>query len=143
MGLDTGKYELVGILTHQGRSGHGGHYVGWVHCSGDEWYKYDDNIVSQVNTNEIMALSGGGDHHAIYLGLYRKREVILKARPKEEPEVMEEVKMEEVKMEDVKMEDVKMEDVKMEDVKMEDVKMEEKKEEGGDGPKPDEGSVNL
>lgn len=29
-GLDTGAYELVAIVTHQGRSADSGHYVGWV-----------------------------------------------------------------------------------------------------------------
>jgi ubiquitin carboxyl-terminal hydrolase 14 len=31
MGLDTGNYELVAVVTHKGRSADGGHYVGWVH----------------------------------------------------------------------------------------------------------------
>ena len=31
LGLDTGNYELVAVVTHKGRSAEGGHYVGWVH----------------------------------------------------------------------------------------------------------------
>ena len=31
IGLDTGNYELVAIVTHKGRSADGGHYVSWVH----------------------------------------------------------------------------------------------------------------
>ena len=31
LGLDTGNYELVAVVTHKGRSADGGHYVGWVH----------------------------------------------------------------------------------------------------------------
>jgi len=30
VGLDTGNYELVAVVTHKGRSADGGHYVGWV-----------------------------------------------------------------------------------------------------------------
>lgn len=36
-GLDTGAYELVGVVTHKGRSADGGHYIGWVHASGEDW----------------------------------------------------------------------------------------------------------
>lgn len=31
MGLDTGNYQLIAVVTHKGRSAEGGHYVGWVH----------------------------------------------------------------------------------------------------------------
>lgn len=33
-GLETGSYEIVAVLTHQGRSADSGHYVGWAHKSG-------------------------------------------------------------------------------------------------------------
>lgn len=32
--LETGDYELVGVITHQGRSSESGHYVGWVQDKG-------------------------------------------------------------------------------------------------------------
>jgi ubiquitin carboxyl-terminal hydrolase 14 len=38
MGLDTGHYQLIAVVTHKGRSAEGGHYIGWVHKSGDDWY---------------------------------------------------------------------------------------------------------
>ena len=75
MGLDTGNYQLIAVVTHKGRSADGGHYVGWVHKSGDEWYQYDDDIVSSVSTDDILALRGGGDWHTAYLCIYRKLEV--------------------------------------------------------------------
>ncbi len=31
VGLDTGNYQLIAVVTHKGRSSDGGHYVGWVH----------------------------------------------------------------------------------------------------------------
>ena len=36
-GLDTGNYHLIGVVTHKGRSGDSGHYVGWTHKTGDNW----------------------------------------------------------------------------------------------------------
>jgi ubiquitin carboxyl-terminal hydrolase 14 len=75
VGLDTGHYQLIAVVTHKGRSADGGHYVGWVHKSGDDWYCYDDDIVTSVKTDEILALRGGGDWHTAYLCIYRKLEV--------------------------------------------------------------------
>lgn len=75
LGLDTGNYHLIGVVTHQGRSADSGHYVGWVHKSGDNWLQYDDDIVTTVKTDEIMALRGGGDWHMSYILIYRKMEV--------------------------------------------------------------------
>lgn len=74
-GLDTGNYQLIGVVTHKGRSADGGHYIGWVHASGDDWLRCDDDIVTVVKTDDIMALRGGGDWHTAYLCLYRKVEV--------------------------------------------------------------------
>jgi ubiquitin carboxyl-terminal hydrolase 14 len=33
-GLETGDYNLVGVITHKGRSADSGHYLGWTHHSG-------------------------------------------------------------------------------------------------------------
>jgi len=30
-GLESGNYELVGVLTHKGRTADSGHYVAWIH----------------------------------------------------------------------------------------------------------------
>jgi ubiquitin carboxyl-terminal hydrolase 14 len=74
----TGVYELCAIVSHQGRSADGGHYVGWVRRSGgseDEWLEFDDDKVTSRSKQEIVALSGkgGGDWHIAYLLLYRTR----------------------------------------------------------------------
>ena len=74
-GLDAGHYQLVAVVTHKGRSADGGHYVGWVHKSGDEWLQYDDDIVTTVKIEDILMLKGGGDWHTAYLCIYRKLEV--------------------------------------------------------------------
>ncbi len=39
LGLETGNYQLIGVLTHKGRSADSGHYVGWVHKSGGKFYQ--------------------------------------------------------------------------------------------------------
>lgn len=38
-GIDHGKYQLVGVVTHQGRTADGGHYIGWIHSTEDDWYQ--------------------------------------------------------------------------------------------------------
>ena len=75
LGLDTGNFQLIAVVTHKGRSADGGHYVGWVHKSGDDWFQYDDDIVTPVKTDDILNLKGGGDWHAAYICIYRKLEV--------------------------------------------------------------------
>jgi ubiquitin carboxyl-terminal hydrolase 14 len=74
-GLETGNYELIAVLTHKGRTSDSGHYVGWVHARGDDWYKYDDDVVTIVKAEDIMALRGGGDWHMAYYCIYRRIEV--------------------------------------------------------------------
>lgn len=69
----TGMYELMGVVTHKGRSADSGHYIGWVRESpgSNTWWKYDDNVVTAVTTEDILALNGGGDWHTAYLNFYR------------------------------------------------------------------------
>jgi len=70
---DSGKYELVAVLTHKGRDADSGHYVAWVKQAADKWLKYDDDRVSEVPSDEIKKLDGkgGGDWHIAYMCLYR------------------------------------------------------------------------
>jgi len=70
---NSGYYTLQAVLTHKGRSSSSGHYVGWVRQKGDLWMKFDDDIVSPVNTDDILKLSGGGDWHCAYVLLYGPR----------------------------------------------------------------------
>lgn len=67
---NSGFYTLQAVLTHQGRTSSSGHYVGWVRHKGDDWFKFDDDTVSPVTSEEILRLSGGGDWHVAYLLLY-------------------------------------------------------------------------
>ncbi|KAG5676155.1 hypothetical protein PVAND_006004 [Polypedilum vanderplanki] len=66
---NSGFYTLQAVLTHQGRSSSSGHYVGWVK-SKDQWYKFDDDYVTPVSSDDILRLSGGGDWPIAYILLY-------------------------------------------------------------------------
>jgi ubiquitin carboxyl-terminal hydrolase 14 len=61
-GKVSGRYELVAVVTHQGRTADGGHYVGFAKSArgGDKWNKFDDAVVTQVTEQEVLALFGGG-----------------------------------------------------------------------------------
>jgi ubiquitin carboxyl-terminal hydrolase 14 len=76
MGLDTGNYQLVAVVTHKGRSADGGHYIGWVHAGGEDWLECDDDIVTAVKYSDIEALAGGGDMDTAYILFYRKLEAV-------------------------------------------------------------------
>ena len=75
--VPTGRYQLISVLTHQGRSSESGHYIGWVHKKDDKWLKYDDSEVTMVSTNEVLELKGGGDWHMAYICLFKQLEVPL------------------------------------------------------------------
>lgn len=72
---NSGYYTLHAVLTHQGRSSSSGHYVGWVRESShdDKWYKFDDDAVTPITSEDILRLSGGGDWHCAYVLLYGPR----------------------------------------------------------------------
>ena len=48
------NYELYGISNHGGGSG-GGHY--WAYCKNNDgkWYKYNDNIVSNLTLERVVS----------------------------------------------------------------------------------------
>ncbi|KAJ1744265.1 deubiquitinating enzyme [Coemansia sp. RSA 1821] len=85
----TGVYELIGVVTHIGRTANSGHYMAWVRkekgIGGPDpagkgipetqhwWYKFDDDDVTMVTDEEILKLCGGGDWHTAYVALYRAK----------------------------------------------------------------------
>ena len=71
-----GLYELMGVVTHKGRSADSGHYIGWVRkeAGSGQWWKYDDDKVSEATTADVLNLKGGGDWHTAYLNFYRFKE---------------------------------------------------------------------
>ena len=49
------KYQLIGVITHLGESGEGGHFI--AHCLSpidNEWYTYNDAIVTKIEENEFQ-----------------------------------------------------------------------------------------
>jgi len=70
--ITSGQYELMAVVTHQGRSTDSGHYVGWCKKQGDTWLKFDDDVVSETNVEAVKALCGGGDWHMSYFTFYRR-----------------------------------------------------------------------
>mgnify|MGYP006159030865 CR=1 FL=1 len=55
------RYELFAIVTHQGRTAEGGHYVAWVKQSKKKWLVFDDETVAEFDAERIKDLYGGGD----------------------------------------------------------------------------------
>jgi len=74
---NTGVYELYAVLTHQGRSLQGGHYVAFVRQSSDEndWLLFDDEKVTPKKSSDVKNLSGlgGADGHIAYICFYRAK----------------------------------------------------------------------
>merc|ERR1712139_509503 len=83
--LDTGYYELIGIVSHKGRTADGGHYVAWTlqekangkDLKEDRWLLHDDEDVSLHNWKDIMGLGtdlqgGKPDTQIAYVCFYKK-----------------------------------------------------------------------
>jgi ubiquitin carboxyl-terminal hydrolase 14 len=89
---DTGYYELIGIISHKGRTADGGHYVGWcLHEKGgkveqigskkevkdDRWLLFDDEEVTAHNWKDLVGLGtdlqgGKVDTQIAYINIYKK-----------------------------------------------------------------------
>ena len=52
------KYKLIGVITHMGESGMGGHFIAYCRhpIIDQQWHKYNDAIVTEVNDfqNEVI-----------------------------------------------------------------------------------------
>jgi len=79
----TGRYELFAVITHQGRTAEGGHYVGWVKKDAKKWLVFDDETVAEIDAERIKELYGGGDWHMAYMCLYRKMDGLTLDDPKD------------------------------------------------------------
>lgn len=79
----SGLYELRGVVTHQGASADSGHYTSYVKKQGPldpktgkrgeedgNWWWFNDDKVTEVEADKIMALSGGGESHSALILLY-------------------------------------------------------------------------
>jgi ubiquitin carboxyl-terminal hydrolase 14 len=78
--VDTGAFELQSVVSHQGRSADGGHYVGWTidkkadgkKVKEDEWLLFDDDKVSERPDKAVDLAGGRLDTHIAYFVLYKK-----------------------------------------------------------------------
>ena len=64
------KYKLIGVITHMGESGMGGHFIAYCldPISGTNWHKYNDSIVTQVKDFQKEVI----DYAMPYLLFYQK-----------------------------------------------------------------------
>jgi len=80
---ESGLYELRGVVTHQGASADSGHYTAYVKKTGikdpntgkigeedGKWWWFNDDKVSEVTSDKIDALAGGGESHSALILLY-------------------------------------------------------------------------
>merc|ERR1712157_345540 len=73
--LETGYYELCGIVTHKGRSANSGHYIGYSKDSARGiWLKFDDEDVTEIKADDVKQLYGGGDFQMAFLCIFRRVE---------------------------------------------------------------------
>ena len=76
----TGLYELRGVITHQGASADSGHYTSFVKkearrdpvtgkrkAEDGKWWWFNDDKVSEVDSDRIETLSGGGEQHSSFV----------------------------------------------------------------------------
>ncbi|KAK9248674.1 hypothetical protein V1506DRAFT_528577 [Lipomyces tetrasporus] len=93
----TGLYELIGVISHQGKSADSGHYQCWTKqvpeetaaAAGTEaravgtngskeepkWWRFNDDKVTVVDQSKIEAMAGGGESDSALILLYRSIDV--------------------------------------------------------------------
>ena len=103
---DTGRYELQAIITHEGYSAEGGHYVAWTkdpESKDNGWLLFDDDKVSRVKWETVKALAKStGDAHIPYLLIYSTIEYDAPYRNSEENGKREEGEKKDVEMAEAK-----------------------------------------
>merc|ERR1712048_374050 len=73
--LETGYYELCGIVTHKGRSANSGHYIGYAKDTARKmWLKFDDEDTTEIKSDYIKQLYGGGVFQMAFLCIFRRVE---------------------------------------------------------------------
>ena len=66
---------ILAFLKQQGGSADGGHYMGWVRQSGDNWLCFDDDEVDPCTTFNILKLKANASQRGqAYLTFYRFKE---------------------------------------------------------------------
>ena len=56
--VGAGKYELMAVLTHKGRSADSGHYVAWVKQDDKQWIQFDDDeLIPRKEVRSVFSRS--------------------------------------------------------------------------------------
>ena len=66
---EAGFYHLKAVLTHRGRSAQSGHYITHVKI-GEQWFRFDDEKVTDIDEEDVEMLAGSGDWHCSILLIY-------------------------------------------------------------------------
>eukprot|EP00892_Ulva_mutabilis_P003323 jgi/Ulvmu1/1362/UM011_0090.1 len=74
-GALTGRYNLLAVLTHKGRTPDSGHYVAWVKQEDGIWVQFDDEKMIPRKDEDLLELAGGGDWHTSYVMLWKPQRV--------------------------------------------------------------------
>lgn len=68
-------YDLVSVITHKGSSADSGHYQAFTKnerdLSGESWWFFNDDKVSQVSKDKVEALAGGGESDIALVLIYK------------------------------------------------------------------------
>ena len=56
-GANTTSMELFAVVVHLGSAIGNGHYIAYLHCPDDSWYRVDDTHVSKVSAYEALSQS--------------------------------------------------------------------------------------
>ena len=48
------NYKLIGTIVHYGSSSSSGHYISYCRCDDNKFYKFNDNIVTEANYEELL-----------------------------------------------------------------------------------------
>ncbi|EER01961.1 tRNA-guaninine transglycosylase, putative [Perkinsus marinus ATCC 50983] len=83
--IPTGNYRCVSIVSHEGRSAEGGHYMGWAkfkEADGDvfkedQWVRFNDDKVTQHDWKYVVdqLVGGRADTQIAYIVIYQKDKV--------------------------------------------------------------------
>lgn len=73
----TGLYSLSAVITHKGATADAGHYQCFVKNDKvpDQWFKFNDDVVTIVDQDRIETLSGGGESDSALILLYKAVEL--------------------------------------------------------------------
>ena len=61
------KYQLIGVITHLGENGQGGHFI--AHCKSpidNEWYTYNDAMVNKIENFQEKVIDLGMPYLLFY-----------------------------------------------------------------------------